>query len=80
MILKEKYLDKGIRNTIDLVSILPNKKKISLFELISIIYNLYKIGVSNKKSLKELLSYVLENIEESIEESINLIIKIDLIT
>ena len=55
IILKKKYLNKRIKNVVDLISIFLDKKEILITKLAFMIYDLYKISVNNEKLLKKSL-------------------------
>ena len=76
---KDKHLNIKIKNAINLIFIFLDKREILIIEFIFIIYNLYKINMNNKKSLKKSLSRISRNIEELLKELINFIIKKNLI-
>lgn len=59
---------------------LLNEREILIFKLISIIYNLYKTSINNKKLLKESLSNILRSIKKLFKELINLVIVLELLT
>ena len=80
MIFKKKHLNIEIKNVIDLTSIFLNKREVFITEFTFIIYNLYKIGVNNEKSLEESLSYASRNVEKFIKKLANLVISSDFIT
>ena len=79
MILKEKYLNKKVKNAIKIAYILLDEEEISISKIAQIIYELYKINIDNKKLLKELLSNISRTIEKSLKELIALIITLNLI-
>ena len=68
-----------MRRTLDLAPILLDKREISILELISIIYNLYEIGVSNEELLEESLSNASESIKELLEELIVFVVEPNII-
>ena len=79
MILKEKYLDKKIKNVVKIAYMLLNEEEISIFKITQIIYELYETDIDNKKSLKELLFDISRAIKKSLKESIALVITSNLI-
>ena len=79
MILKEKYLNKKVKNAIKIAYILLDEEEISISKIAQIIYELYKINIDNKKLLKELLSNISRTIEKSLKELTALIITLNLI-
>lgn len=78
--LKEKHLEKGIRNAIDLAPMLLDEQEISITEFASMVYDLCETGVTGEESVEESSYHVSGNAEESEEELVNPVAQKDLMT
>ena len=77
---KKKYLEKKIKNVIDLILIFLDKQEIFITEFAFMIYDLCETNVIDKKSIKESLYHVSRNTEKSEKELINFVTQKNLIT
>ena len=80
IMLKDKHLDIGVKNAIDLAPMLLDEREVSVTELASMIYDLCETGANDEESLEESSSRTPGNAEESLEESANPVTEEDLMS
>ena len=69
VVLKQRHLDKGVRQAIELSPMLLDEKEIGIPELASMIYDLCETGTGDEESLEESSPDTPGSVEETLEES-----------